>query len=378
MHAPSAAPVKRADGGLLNAVYRRVKTVTVKLMGAPATSTQLGVAVGLGVLIGCTPLWGFQLLICLGLAFVFRLNRVAVLLGVQVSAPPFAPFLLFANAQLGAWILNRHFLPLSVSALRMIPPRQLLGELAMGGLGVGAVLALVFGFATAGLVHSGRTPGAVERSVGKVAWTSFLLQLEGLPRSLKSYARWKLRLDPMYPCVLAALPEHGEWVDLGCGIGLALALAGASRPGLHGTGVEWDVPKAQAARTLCRGLERVSVRTGDARSAVLGTPHVITLLDVLHYGSRDEQETWLRACVAALLPGGLLLIRELNPKGRSALAPWLERMAVLWRWNRASGVHIWRAREIAVWLETLGLSVTIQASGNGVFSANALVFARKD
>ena len=127
--------------------------------------SRLGVAVAFGVWIGCTPFYGFQTLLGLGLASLLRLNRLAVLLGLQISIPPLAPFLLFANAQLGALVLRGHWLPLSIEALRAVPTSKLVaelfGDLLVGGAIVGTVLAVPAGLLTTYLVRRRRRTAAV-------------------------------------------------------------------------------------------------------------------------------------------------------------------------------------------------------------------------
>jgi uncharacterized protein (DUF2062 family) len=119
-----------------------------------------------GVWIGCTPFYGFQTLIGLGLAPVLRLNRLAVLLGLQISIPPLAPFLLFANAQVGALVLRGQWARLSMEAIRAVPKSKLLADLLVdllvGGAIVGAVLALPAGLLTTYLVRRKRRAQGVD------------------------------------------------------------------------------------------------------------------------------------------------------------------------------------------------------------------------
>jgi len=130
------------------------------MLGEHAGAGRLGVAVAMGVLVGCTPFLGFQVLIVIAIATLFRLNRIAALLGAQVSTPPITPLLLFANAQVGAILLHRRWLPISFKAVRTAPNMKfvldLFLELLVGGLVVGGVLALVFGGFTSCVVRRRR------------------------------------------------------------------------------------------------------------------------------------------------------------------------------------------------------------------------------
>jgi len=142
------------------ALAAALRTSARRLVHEHADPVRLGVAVGLGVLIGCTPFFGVQTLVGLGLAWILRLNRVAVLLGLQVSVPPLSPFVLFADAQVGALSLRGHWLPLSVEAMRAVRSfrdvTDLLGVLVLGGAILGAVLAVLTGLATTFVIRRWR------------------------------------------------------------------------------------------------------------------------------------------------------------------------------------------------------------------------------
>ena len=56
---------------------------------------------------GIVPLWGFQLIIAIALAFAFRLNKVLVILAANISIPPMIPIILFLSHLTGAiWMGN--------------------------------------------------------------------------------------------------------------------------------------------------------------------------------------------------------------------------------------------------------------------------------
>jgi uncharacterized protein (DUF2062 family) len=136
-----------------------------RLLHEHAQPSRLGAAVAFGVWIGCTPFYGLQTVIGLALATALRLNRLAALLGMQISIPPLAPFLLFANAQVGALVLHGHRLSLSLEAMRAAPTSTLVAELfsdlLVGGAIVGAALALPAGLLTTYLVRRSRRAQAI-------------------------------------------------------------------------------------------------------------------------------------------------------------------------------------------------------------------------
>src|SRR5258707_2308858 len=142
------------------AIVGRLRDRFELMLGEHASAGRLGVAVAVGVLIGCTPFLGFQVLLVIAIATLFRLNRIAALLGVQVSTPPITPLLLFANAQVCAVLLHRHWLPISLEYVRGTPRTNwvldLFLELLVGGLVVGGILAVGLGGLTAYVVQRHR------------------------------------------------------------------------------------------------------------------------------------------------------------------------------------------------------------------------------
>jgi SAM-dependent methyltransferase len=207
-------------------------------------------------------------------------------------------------------------------------------------------------------------------------WADLQARVQQLPKPFRSYAHSKLRLDPVYLLELAELPWEGELLDLGTGIGLLPLLLGLLRPALRVRGVEWDARKAGLARQMLGGLASASVEEADARTHSLGSPNAIAMLDILHYSPAADARRWLEACARALAPGGVLLIRALEP-GRFAVAPWLEWVSVRMKWNRGDAVYPRPSSELARDLTHLGLTVVRRPAGVGLFRDNTLTIARR-
>jgi len=135
-----------------------------KIAGEHATPARIGVAVGVGVLIGCSPFIGFQVLICAVLAIALRLNKLAVFLGLQISAPPATPFVMLAGVELGELVLHGRFLPLDPDVFRAMPgveiARLFFVDLAVGGTLMGLVLGAGLGLLAARWVERRRAKAA--------------------------------------------------------------------------------------------------------------------------------------------------------------------------------------------------------------------------
>ena len=65
---------------------------------------RLAASVFTGVFLGVVPLYGIQTLLCIAVAFLFRLNKLTVLAAAQISLPMFAPFLIAAGIVIGEFV----------------------------------------------------------------------------------------------------------------------------------------------------------------------------------------------------------------------------------------------------------------------------------
>ena len=81
------------------------------LLHSEDSKTKKALSVALGVFIGLSPFWGFQTLIVLFLAFVFRLNKLISFAFSNVSIPPLIPFIIYASLKMGSYILGKPPLP---------------------------------------------------------------------------------------------------------------------------------------------------------------------------------------------------------------------------------------------------------------------------
>lgn len=360
---------------------RKARKTWASILREQATPSRLGAALGFGVFVGCTPLWGLQTVIALVAAHLFRLNKVAVFGGLQVSGPPLAPLTVYASVQLGYRLLQGAWVPMSLSAMGDLTAGEIAARFfwafALGGTLLGVVLGLLVWPATAWLVARARAGVKMARLPHEELDLLFD-RLDHLPDKYRHYAAWKLRLDPLYATVLPLFEGRREVLDLGAGIGLFGAALCQRNPSAQVRGVEWDAEKARVAQVLLQGLP-ARVEAGDARVADLGHPDAIALFDMLHYAPVEEQRAFLLRVAAALGPGGRLVLRELDPEARQgSWAERLERWAVARGWNRGAGVYPWPLSQMRALLEEQGFEVQVQPeAARGLFRANALLVATR-
>lgn len=130
---------------LMTAASTWLRTTARRLLHENTSPAGLGVATGVGVLFACTPFFGFQLVIALAIAWLLKLNKVAVAIGTQFSIPPMIPFIVFASAWTGEWIVHRRAFSLNFAQLRSATIPELAAQIGMAWLVGGVVVGLISG-----------------------------------------------------------------------------------------------------------------------------------------------------------------------------------------------------------------------------------------
>ncbi|MEE4260726.1 MAG: DUF2062 domain-containing protein [Bacteroidales bacterium] len=67
---------------------------------------KVAAAIGFGIFMGISPIWGFQMLTAAFLAHLMRLNKVLVLLASNISIPPLVPFIIYFSYKTGGLVLG--------------------------------------------------------------------------------------------------------------------------------------------------------------------------------------------------------------------------------------------------------------------------------
>lgn len=130
------------------------KDFFVKLMTESLDSRlKISCAVGLGVLMGIWPFWGFQLLLAFAAASIFRLNRPLVLAASNISIPPLIPLILYLSLKTGDLVLGTSASPISgVAGMNFEIVKIHLLHYVVGSFLFGAVCALLSGSLIYGLL----------------------------------------------------------------------------------------------------------------------------------------------------------------------------------------------------------------------------------
>ncbi|MGE0448058.1 MAG: DUF2062 domain-containing protein [Vicinamibacterales bacterium] len=286
-----------------------------------AGAVRESIAIGLGTFIGCLPLYGLHLALCIAAGWLLGLNRLKMYLAANVSNPLVAPVLLFSEVQLGSLLRRGALHEISIEAVRTTDLRTFGADLVVGSVALGVALGLIVGVVTFASVRETGNDAAfldVVRAASDRYVTASITAWE--------FARGKLRGDPLYRAVAlgGVLPGGERLLDIGCGSGLMLALLAEVRTrvrdgrwtpelGLpavyeHMTGIEIRPRVVRVASEALRGAAEIV--EADARSLDAATCDAVLICDVLHMIAFDDQERLLTSARRCLRDGGVLIVRE--------------------------------------------------------------------
>jgi trans-aconitate methyltransferase len=282
-----------------------------------------------------------------------------------------APFVIFAEVQIGAWLRTGRPHAMTKAELQQLSLWDFVVELALGTVVVGGLVAIV----------SGLIVWLVLRRA-QVRHPKLRLLIETTDRPyLESgmhhweFVRAKLRWDPVFVYLAASgvLPDSGRLVDVGCGRGILLSLIRSAeeaghrgelppdwsprrqRPELHG--VDSDLSAVEIAREALR--DGAEIECADLLEWQPPPCRAAVLLDVLHYLPESAQDGLLARVVAALEPGGLVILREADANGSRAFR-WTalaERLRAVLRGRPRQRFCFRSVTELADRLQSLGMTV---------------------
>lgn len=192
-----------------------------------------------------------------------------------------------------------------------------------------------------------------------------------LPALTRLIQRLRPRICPIKR-VMAAVPPGSRILDVGCGSGLLLALLADS--GRIASGIGFDASATAIALAQRRSGLPLSFVWQDAQAAWPAGPFEAVLLnDVLHHVPPAAQRAVVAQAVAALAPGGTLIIKDMATRPRlMATMNQLHDLVMARQW-----VHHLAGQVIADWCRDLGLRVAPVERFHRFWYAHELVVACK-
>ncbi len=103
-----------------NGRFKEILARVVAVFKAHQAPHEIALGVAIGCFIAVLPLYGFHTLLCIGAALLIpRANRLAILLGTNVSLPPTVPLITWTGYDIGRFLLSdKNYPPLSWEYVR--------------------------------------------------------------------------------------------------------------------------------------------------------------------------------------------------------------------------------------------------------------------
>ena len=112
------------------------------------SNSKLSWSVALGLFVGLTPFWGWQLMIAFGVAYIFKLNKFVTVAASNISIPPILPFLLILSYFTGGLVLGLNTKLSYGSGINFAWIKHNLLQYVVGSFLLGVIFAVVFGLLT--------------------------------------------------------------------------------------------------------------------------------------------------------------------------------------------------------------------------------------
>ncbi len=183
------------------------------------------------------------------------------------------------------------------------------------------------------------------------------LHLPGYPRV---FARFKLKMDPMFQELHRYVKNPRRIIDIGCGYGVPAAWLLEIYPDAKVFGLEPDAERVLIANRVVGSRGCVQTGLAPALPDVEGSVDYVLMLDMLHYLDDEKLRLALRRIYEKLEPAGTLLIRATVPSDRKM--PWKRWIEMLHLRIIKTPQRFRREEEIADYIKTAGFDVQVHAS----------------
>ena len=118
------------------------------LLDSKDSNSKLSWSVALGLFVGLTPFWGWQLIIAFGVSYLFKLNKFITVTASNISIPPILPFLLFLSYYTGGLVLGLKTQFSYSTGFNFQWIKHNLLQYIVGSFILGIIFAVVFGLLT--------------------------------------------------------------------------------------------------------------------------------------------------------------------------------------------------------------------------------------
>uniref|UniRef100_A0A7C3J5R1 DUF2062 domain-containing protein n=1 Tax=candidate division WOR-3 bacterium TaxID=2052148 RepID=A0A7C3J5R1_UNCW3 len=123
-------------------MFQKFKNELKNLIYSNLSADQIANGFAIGVFIGFLPLYGFQTILSIVAAFIFKkVNKISLITATQLFLPPVIPIVVFLNYLAGSFILYRKISFLKITSLEDI--LTYIKPILLGSLFVGFFFAIL-------------------------------------------------------------------------------------------------------------------------------------------------------------------------------------------------------------------------------------------
>jgi glycosyltransferase involved in cell wall biosynthesis len=128
---------------------KSLRTIMREVFNTDESDTKKAISVGFGIFMGIVPIWGFQLIVAISLAILYKLNKALVVLAANISIPPLIPPILYASHLTGKIWMGDHSHDISfTSGITMETIEQSFMQYVTGAITLATILGVSAGMVT--------------------------------------------------------------------------------------------------------------------------------------------------------------------------------------------------------------------------------------
>ena len=109
------------------------------------SNAKKALSIALGFFVGISPFWGFQTVIVLFLAVLFKLNKAISFAFSNISFPPLIPFIIYGSLKIGGFFVSSQTPLLLTSALTFEDVKNNIAQYLIGSFILASLSAVIFG-----------------------------------------------------------------------------------------------------------------------------------------------------------------------------------------------------------------------------------------
>ncbi len=128
---------------------KRQQLINEHIFNANHSDELKAFSVAFGIFMGILPIWGFQLVLAIFLAILFKLNKALVIVAANISIPPMIPIIIFLSYKAGAlWMGKNAIEMLFTKSISLVAIENNLKQYLYGSITLAVVAAIVVGTIT--------------------------------------------------------------------------------------------------------------------------------------------------------------------------------------------------------------------------------------